>query len=220
MPMRAVVFDVYGTLLDVQSVEDACRAVTAAPAALVTLWRQKQLEYTWLRAVMGRYEDFWTVSGEALDYAAARIGLVLDPATRDRLLRSWLGVRPFPDVLPALDRLGTWSLAVLSNGTPAMLEAALTAAGVRHRLSVVLSVDAVRTYKPSPAVYRMAEEHLRLPREAILFVSANGWDVAGAKAVGLPTAWVNRLGAPGERLGVLPDLVVGNLEELADRLTG
>ncbi len=218
MPVRALVFDAYGTLLDVASVEDACRSVTGAASALATLWRQKQLEYSWLRTLMGRYSDFLSVTADALDYALDALGLSVDPDTRERLLESWREVRPFPDVAPALDRLRTWTLAILSNGMPAMLEAALRRAGLRDRFAAVLSADLVGASKPAPQVYRIPEETLGIPRREILFVSSNGWDAAGAGASGVPVAWVNRRGAPPERLGAPLDLVVRDLGELADAL--
>ncbi len=215
MPAEALVFDVYGTLLDPATVTAACAAVTSDPAALAALWRQKQLEYTWLRGLMGQYEDFWAVTGAALDYALERLALTIDERHKARLMDAWLSLRPYPEVDAALTRLAPRPLAVLSNGSPAMLEAGLRAAGLRERFRHLLSVDAVRTYKPAPAVYALAEQHLALPRERLLFVSANAWDVAGAKAVGLPCAWIRRTETPPERLGFAPDLIVRDLDELA-----
>jgi 2-haloacid dehalogenase len=217
--VRAVIFDLYGTLLDVRSVEAAVSEVTKDPATLVSLWRQKQLEYSWLRALMGRYEDFWAVTAAALDYAIERHGLHLSQATRSQLLDAWLTVRPYPEVAAALERLAPRPLVVLSNGSPRMLEEALRSAGLGDRFLHVLSVDEVRTYKPAPAVYALAENRLRLARTQLLFVSSNAWDAAGAKAFGLPTAWVNRLGVAEERLGAKPDVVVRDLTDLIDRVT-
>jgi 2-haloacid dehalogenase len=218
MDVTAVVFDLYGTLLNVASVEAACTSVVADAHAFTGLWRQKQLEYTWLRAVMGRYEDFEAVTAAALDYTITRVGASVSPEARRHLLDAWLAVPPYAEAAPALDRLRPRPLAVLSNGTPRMLEAGLQAAGLRDRFDHVLSVSVVRTYKPAPAVYALAERRLHLPREQLLFVSSNAWDVAGAKAFGLPTVWVNRMGAPREELGVVPDLVVATLTELADQV--
>jgi 2-haloacid dehalogenase len=215
MPPAALVFDVYGTLLDPATVTAACAAVTSDPAALASLWRQKQLEYTWLRGLMGQYEDFWAVTGAALDYALERLALTIDERHKARLMDAWLSLRPYPEVDAALTRLAPRPLAVLSNGSPAMLEAGLRAAGLRERFRHLLSADAVRTYKPAPAVYALAEQHLALPREQLLFVSANAWDVAGAKAFGLPCAWIRRTETPPERLGFAPDLIVRDLDELA-----
>ena len=216
--VRALAFDLYGTLLDVRSIEAASSELTSDPMAFVGLWRQKQLEYTWLRALTGHYEDFWAVTAAALEHAADRLGLELDDATRSSLLQSWLALRPYPDVPDALRRLRRRPLALLSNGTPRMLEEGLRAARLRDRFAHVLSVDDVKTYKPAPAVYELAERAFGLPREEVLFVSANAWDAAGAKSFGLPVAWLNRTGVPWERLGVQPDIEVADLTELADRL--
>jgi 2-haloacid dehalogenase len=218
MPADALVFDLYGTLLEVGSVGRAAAGVTGDPAALVELWRQKQLEYSWLRSLMGRYEDFWAVTGDALDYSLDRLGIELDGAGRARLLDAWLDVAPYPEVPDALDAMAPRPLAVLSNGSPRMLEECLRAGGLRGRMAQVLSVDEVAIFKPHPSVYALAEKALGLPAERILFVSSNGWDVAGARSYGLPVAWVNRAGAPVERLGAAPDLVVSDLAHLARRL--
>ena len=214
----AVLFDLYGTLLEVSSVGKACAEVAPDPAPLVDLWRQKQLEYTWLRSLMGRYEDFWSVTGDALDYALDRLGLSADREQRSRLQEAWLTVSPYPEVPEALSRMAPRILAVLSNGTPPMLEEALRAGGLRERIAAVLSVDELGVYKPHPSVYALAEKHLGMPPDRMLFVSSNPWDAAGAKSFGLPVAWVNRVGVPPERLGAPPDLIVSDLADLADRL--
>jgi 2-haloacid dehalogenase len=216
--IEAVAFDLYGTLLEVASVGRAAAEVTGEPAALVDLWRQKQLEYTWLRSLMGRYQDFWATTGDALDYALDRLAVVVDEATRARLLGAWLDVRPYPEVPDALDALalGGRRLAVLSNGTPDMLEAGLAAAGLRDRFEHVLSVDDLGVFKPHPSVYELALKAFNLAAERILFVSSNAWDAFGARAFGLPVAWVNRSGAPLERLGAPPTVVVPDLAALAE----
>jgi 2-haloacid dehalogenase len=215
---EAVVFDLYGTLLEVASVGRAAGQVTPDPAALVELWRQKQLEYTWLRSLMGRYQDFWATTSDALDYSLDRLGIAVDDAARARLLDAWLDVRPYPEVPDALAALAPRRLAVLSNGNPEMLEAGLATAGLRDRFEAVLSVHAAGIFKPHPSVYELALKALGLPAEQMLFVSSNAWDAAGARSFGLPVAWVNRNGLPLERLGAPPDLVVGDLAALADRL--
>ncbi|HEV7536340.1 MAG TPA: haloacid dehalogenase type II, partial [Acidimicrobiia bacterium] len=153
--IEAVAFDLYGTLLEVASVGRAAAEVTGEPAALVDLWRQKQLEYTWLRSLMGRYQDFWATTGDALDYALDRMAVVVDEAARARLLGAWLDVRPYPEVPGALDALAGLRLAVLSNGNPEMLEAGLVAAGLRDRFEHVLSVDELGVFKPHPSVYEL-----------------------------------------------------------------
>ena len=212
----AAAFDLYGTLLEVASVGRAAAEVTEDPAALVELWRTKQLEYTWLRSLMGRYQDFWTTTGDALDYSLDRLAITVDDATRARLMAAWLDVRVYPEVPDALAALAPRKLAVLSNGNPDMLEAGLAAAGLRDRFEHVLSVEEVGVFKPHPSVYELALKAFQLPAERILFVSSNPWDASGARAFGLPVAWVNRAGVPFERLGVTPDLVVADLAELAE----
>lgn len=215
----ALVFDVYGTLLEVGSVGRAAARVTHDPAGLVDVWRARQLQYTWLRSLMGRYEDFWAVTGDALDYALAAAGIDLDATARDRLLDAWLDVAPYPEVPGALAALAPRRLAVLSNGSPRMLEECLSAGGLAETITDVLSVADVGIFKPHPSVYALAPKRLGLPAERMLFVSSNAWDAAGAKAYGLPVAWVNRTGAPVERLGVEPDLVVADLGGLAEHVT-
>lgn len=209
-------FDLYGTLAEVASVGRAAAEVTGDPAALVDLWRQKQLEYTWLRSLMGAYQDFWATTGDALDYSLDRLGITVDQPTRAKLLNAWLAVRVYPEVPAALDALAPRPLAVLSNGNPEMLEACLATAGVRDRFEHVLSVDELGVYKPHPSVYELAVKAFGLPAERILFVSSNPWDAAGARTFGLRVAWVNRMGVPFERLGATPDLVVADLAEVAE----
>jgi 2-haloacid dehalogenase len=218
MRVDGLLFDAYGTLFDVHSVVEAGRAVTADPQALSTLWRQRQLEYTWLRSLMGRYEDFWAITEAALVFAARRLGLALDAAARRRLMEAYLTLDAFPEVPEALDRLRGLPCAILSNGAPAMLEAVVAHNGLGARLHAVISVDAARIYKPAPAVYALGPARLGLSRERIGFVSSNAWDVAGAKAFGFQVAWVNRQGAPPEELGATPDLEVRDLRELARAL--
>jgi 2-haloacid dehalogenase len=212
--IRGYVFDAYGTLFDVHSVVEAGREITPDPATLSATWRQKQLEYTWLRALMGDYADFWAVTEAALRYTIRRLALSATEAQVRRLMDAYLALAPFPEVTAALERLGGLPRAILSNGTPTMLAAAVASSGLGAHLEHVLSVDAVRTYKPSPAVYALGPRALGLPAAEVLFVSSNGWDVAGAKAFGYRVAWCNRTGAPEEELGVRPDLVVGALDEL------
>jgi 2-haloacid dehalogenase len=213
-PPRAVVFDAYGTLFDVHSVVEAGRAVTSDPQALSTLWRQKQLEYTWLRSLMGRYEDFWAVTEAALRFALGRLGIQAGAPQIQALMDAYLSLATFPEVPAALARLAPRPLGILSNGSPRMLEAAVAASGLGGVFAHVLSVDRVRTYKPSPAVYALGPEAFGAPAGEILFVSSNGWDIAGAKAYGYLTCWCNRLRSPREELGVRPDHEVTRLDEV------
>ena len=214
MPIRGYVFDAYGTLFDVHSVVDVGRQVTADPAALSATWRQKQLEYTWLRALMGRYEDFWTVTEAALRYAIRRLALTASGAQIRQLMDAYLTLPSFPEVKSTLTALAPRPRAILSNGSPRMLDAAVASSGLGADLDHVLSVDAVKTYKPSPKVYALGPHALGVDAEELLFVSSNAWDVAGAKAFGYQVAWCNRSQAPEEELGVKADVVIGRLDEL------
>ena len=213
-PIRGYVFDAYGTLFDVHSVVEAGREITGDPVALSTLWRQKQLEYTWLRSLMGTYADFWAVTEAALRYSIRRLGLSATDAQMRRLMDAYLSLACFPEVTTALGRLAGRPRAILSNGSPAMLAAAVAASGLGAMLDHVISVDRVKTYKPSPRVYALGPEALGIPAGELLFVSSNGWDVAGAKTFGYQVAWCNRTGAPEEELGVRPDLIVRALDAL------
>ncbi len=212
--IRGYVFDAYGTLFDVHSVIEAGREITQDPATLSAVWRQKQLEYTWLRSLMGRYEDFWAVTEAALRFALRRLALEAGEAHVRRLMEAYLSLASFPEVKPALERLAPRPRAILSNGSPRMLQAAVTSSGLGPCLAHVLSVDAVRTYKPSPAVYGLGPKALGIPAGEMLFVSSNAWDVAGAKAFGYQVAWCNRTSAPEEELGLAPDVVVTRLDQL------
>jgi 2-haloacid dehalogenase len=199
-------------------VVEAGRAVTADPQALSTLWRQKQLEYTWLRTLMGRYEDFWAVTEAALRFALDRLGIRAGEESVRRLMDAYLSLATFPEVKGALAALAGTPLGILSNGSPPMLEAAVRSSGLGGLFRHVLSVDAVRAYKPSRAVYELGTQAFGLPAGEILFVSSNAWDVSGAKAFGYRCCWCNRLGAPMERLGVSPDLEVRGLDEILAKL--
>jgi 2-haloacid dehalogenase len=213
-PPRAWLFDAYGTLFDVHSVVEAGRAVTADPAALSALWRQKQLEYTWLRSLMGRYEDFWTVTEHALRFALRRLGVPASEPQVAALMDAYLSLACFPEVPAALAALQGAPAGILSNGSPRMLEAAVRASGLGGALRHVLSVDAVKRFKPAPEVYALGTRALGLPAGEIAFVSSNAWDIAGAGAFGYRTCWCNRLGAPMEELGVAPEFEVPDLTRL------
>ncbi len=215
---KAFIFDAYGTLFDVHSVVEAGRALTRDPQALSLLWRQKQLEYTWLRTLMGRYEDFWAVTEAALRFALGRLGIAAGDEAVARLMEAYLSLATFPDVAGALAGLAGTPLGILSNGSPRMLDAAVRSSGLAGTFRHVLSVDAVRAYKPSPTVYELGPRAFGVPAGDILFVSSNAWDVAGAKAFGYRTCWCNRLAAPMDRLGVSPDFELRTLDEIPGKL--
>jgi 2-haloacid dehalogenase len=174
MAIRGYVFDAYGTLFDVHSVVEAGRALTTDPLALSALWRQKQLEYTWLRSLMGRYEDFWAITDAALRYSARRLGLTASDADVARLMDAYLHLACFPDVPQALARVAGRPRAILSNGTPRMLAAAVASSGLVGTLEHVISVDRVKVYKPAPAVYALGPAVLGLSVEDLLFVQRLG----------------------------------------------
>lgn len=215
-PVRAAVFDAYGTLFDVASAAEEARAALGDRwQPLAELWRAKQLQYTWLRSLAGRHADFWQVTGDALDFALQALA-ISDAPLRARLLESYRRLAAYPEARDVLGRLRAAGvrLAVLSNGAPAMLASAAESAGLAGLLEQVLSVEDVGVYKPHPAVYRLAVDRLGVPAAEILFVSSNGWDAFGAKAFGLQVAWCNRAGQPPERLPAAPDVEVRSLSEL------
>ncbi|MBI2204355.1 MAG: haloacid dehalogenase type II [Candidatus Rokubacteria bacterium] len=212
--IRGYLFDAYGTLFDVHSVVEAGRTITGDPVALSMLWRQKQLEYTWLRSLMGRYEDFWAVTEAALRHAIRRLGLTASDADVTRLMDAYLSLACFPDAREALDRLRGQRLGILSNGSPKMLAAAVASSGLGDCFDAVLSVDRAKIFKPSPRAYAIGPDTLGIPAGELLFISSNGWDVAGAKAFGYRVAWCNRMNAAAEELGVSADLVIRSLAEL------
>jgi 2-haloacid dehalogenase len=217
--VEAVVFDLYGTLVDLRGVEAAAAGIAPDPAELSARWRRAQLERTWLLTLMGRHEDFLAVTAAALDAVAAELGLALPPDARARLMAAWTRLDAHPDAPDALARLGSRRLAVLTNATPGMAEASLLHAGLRDRVEPVLSVEAVGAFKPAPVVYAHAAGALGLPPERLLMVSANPWDAAGAAAAGMFVAAVRR--GPGAVPGgvVAADaLLVRDLAELADTL--
>ena len=214
--VRACVFDAYGTIFDVASAGERCTDALAGEAARLTaLWRDKQLQYSWLRAVQSRHADFWEVTGDALDFALETLGLT-EPGLRERLMQLYLALDPFPEVPEMLRRLraaGLWT-AILSNGSAEMLSAAVENAGLVGLFDHVLSVELVGVYKPHPKVYRLACDRLSLDAGAILFISSNAWDVHAASAYGMRTVWCNRYGQRRERLPGRPGREIGSLAEL------
>jgi 2-haloacid dehalogenase len=215
-PPDAYVFDAYGTLFDVYALAATAESVVPGHgAALTNLWRTKQLEYSWLTSLMGRRTDFMTITEQALDYAQAALVVPLAAGERARLLSAWLSLPAFPDAAATLARLAPKPRWILSNGAQAMLAPLVAGSALAGMLDGILSVDEVGVFKPSPRVYALACERLGLPAPSIAFVSANGWDAAGAKARGFRTFWINRTGFPIECHADAPDHVVGSLAEVA-----
>jgi 2-haloalkanoic acid dehalogenase type II len=221
MTLRTVVFDAYGTLFDVSA---AARRAAAEPGfemladtwpRLAADWRSKQLEYTWLRAASGDHTDFWQVTQDGLDWALEAQGLT-DPALRSRLLALYRELDAYPEVAAMLETLKARGLktAILSNGTPGMLADAIASARLGSLLDATLSVESVGVFKPSPLVYDLVEQQIGTPREAVLFVSSNGWDAGCAAGYGFTTLWVNRAGAPVDRLTARPHMTAPDLSTL------
>lgn len=217
---RAVVFDAYATLFDVQGLSKVCEAIyPGRGATFAELWRRKQLEYTWLLSLMGQYQDFWTVTRMALHHSCKALVLPLSADHQAQLLESYLALEPYPEVPPVLRRLsGRFPLAILSNGTEEMLSKLLHHNRLEGYFSQILSVESVKTYKPHPKAYDLAVRAFFASPAEIVFVSSNGWDVAGAKASGFRVAWCNRTGAAPETHAPEPDWMVGSLEELESLL--
>jgi len=216
MRVDALVFDAYGTLYDVHSVVRRCETCFPGKGtALSQLWRAKQLEYTWQRSLMQRYVPFSQVTREALAYACAALGLELSVERMEALLSEYLRLEPFPEVPAALERL-KMKRAILSNGSPDLLDLLVRNSGLRF--DAVLSVDELKVYKPAPQVYELAVRRLKVAKERIGFVSSNCWDALGAKSYGFKVFWINRGGAPLDRLGFAPDAQVKSLAELADEV--
>ncbi len=190
-------------------------------ASFIALWRDKQLQTTWLLAAQGRHRDFWTVTGDALDYALNVFG-VKAPDLHERLMARYLALDAFPEVPDVLHRLKARGLrlAILSNGTPAMLDALVKNAKLDDLFEAVLSVEEVGAFKPHPKVYQLALDRLRLPAEAISFQSSNAWDAYAASAFGMKVVWCNRSDQPPERLPGKPDRVIRSLAELPDLIAG
>lgn len=216
--IKACVFDAYGTLFDFNAPLAACGARLGDVAErLSELWRRKQIEYTWLRSLMGRHADFWHVTGEALDHALEACGIE-DPAFRAELMQLYLNLEAFPDARHCLEAVRGRGkrTAVLSNGDPTMLAAAVNANAFAPLLDRTLSVEAVGTFKPHPAVYQLAVDSLDIAPSQVCFVSGNGWDVAGASSFGFRAVWINRVGAKPETLPFRPTAVIKSLAELPD----
>lgn len=235
----AFVFDAYGTLYDVQSVEEAVeKAFPGKGVAITQIWRMKQLEYSWLSTLMNRYEDFWSMTTRSLAYTVRTVGLVADEAKIADVSAAYLDLRPFDDAVECLQALGPKTRAILSNGSPSMLRSLVENSGLNHSLDHVLSVHPKKVYKPHPHAYSIVEERLGVRSENVVFVSSNGFDICGAKNFGFTVVRVARTGERAlagaigqaselnerlmfgamrgmtEELGAAADVVVGSLAEI------
>ncbi|UWQ59001.1 haloacid dehalogenase type II [Leisingera caerulea] len=224
MPITTCIFDAYGTLFDVAA---AARQAASEPqfphlqdnwAELAGHWRLKQLQYTWLRAITGAHADFWDVTQDGLDWAMEAAGLDGDSALRQRLLDLYWELQAYPEVpamLKALKDAGM-NTAILSNGSPAMLDGAVQSAGLADVLDDVLSVESAGIFKPDSRVYDLVGKRFGCAKDEVLFVSSNGWDAAGATGYGFVTAWVNRAGEPVDRLPWKPAHILPDLTAIPD----
>lgn len=218
--VEVCVFDAYGTLFDVSSVASKAQdAIGEQWQALSDLWRSKQLQYTWLRALAGHHADFWQVTADALDFAMTTLGIV-DANLRERLMQLYLGLSAYPEVPEVLQRLKSdgMQLAILSNGTPAMLASAVHNAGLDDVFDAVLSVEEVGVFKPHPSVYQLVVERFHVAPEKVCFFSSNGWDAFSAKAFGFRVLWCNRFGQVAERIPSLPDGEITDLSQVPELL--
>jgi 2-haloacid dehalogenase len=192
--IKAIVFDAYGTLYDVQSVADITEEVFPGYGEIITqVWRIKQLEYSWLRSLMRRYEDFAVVTRDSLTYTLKCLGLEYDDASFARVMEKYLHLDLYPDAMLALEAMAEKKLAILSNGSPDMLNALVRNSTLHRILDAVISVDANGTFKPAPEAYTLIESTLKIPPAEALFISSNPWDVCGAKSFGLNVAWIERV---------------------------
>jgi 2-haloacid dehalogenase len=219
--IKVCVFDAYGTLFDFNSAVARHRAAIGPQAdKLSELWRAKQIQYTWLRSLMGVYDPFWTVTREALDHSMAALG-VADAATADRLMNAYRALDAFPEVPAMLDAVAAMGLrtAILSNGDPGMLQDAVHNAGLDGRFEALLSVDEVRIYKVAPQAYQLVLDRMGVAADEVCFQSSNCWDAHGAAHFGFDVAWVNRAGAPDDRLPGRIAVELRDLSGLADLLS-
>jgi len=217
----ALVFDAYGTLFDVHAVVQRCEFFWPGAGTRVSqLWRAKQLEWTWQRSLMRRYVPFSDVTRDALGYACETLGLALDENRAAALMADYLALATYADVADALATLkaGGYRLAILTNGSPDMIEPLVRNRGMQEVFAAVLSVDGLKVYKPAPEVYQLAARELACAPQNVGFVSSNCWDALGAKSFGFRVWWINRGGAPVDRLGFEPDGVLAGLGELPGRL--
>ena len=227
MTIRALVFDAYGTLYDVQSVLAKAEALYPGKGEVITqVWRLKQLEYTWLRSLLQEYEDFWEVTRASLAFAMRAAGAEPNDSVYGALMENYLHLDPYPETREALAALEGRKLAILSNGSPRMLQKLVRNSGLDRWIEAVISIDSVRTYKPHRSCYALVEPVLGVSKEEVLFVSSNSFDLVGAKAFGFKVAWIHRSGGSGpatmfgmlrgraEELGHAPDHVVSALTEL------
>lgn len=216
LELDALVYDAYGTIFDVYSVLETCeKNFPGKGAAISEIWRNKQLEYTWLRSLMGRYENFWEITESAVRFACRALTLELTDDILAELMENYLHLKPYSEVPATLNRLGANNKqAILSNGSPDMLNKVVQNNGLGDSLQAVLSVDELHIFKPSPKVYQLAVDKLGVAADKIGFVSSNCWDAIGAKSFGFKVFWINRFNRPLDEMGITPDHEINTLDEI------
>jgi 2-haloacid dehalogenase len=212
MSIKAVVFDAYGTLYDIQSVASVTEEAFPGYGEIITqVWRIKQLEYTWLRSLMRRYEDFSLITRDSLAYTLKILGLEYDSAAFERIMDKYLHLDLYPDAMAALSAMQGRKLAILSNGSTGMLNALVANSGLDRVLDATISIDSEKIFKPAPEAYRLIETRLGVPPAEVLFISSNPWDACGAKAFGLNVAWIERVTPEAMALACVKNDVVAPL---------
>lgn len=218
MPIDALVFDAYGTLFDVHSITAQCEEYWPTRGVDVSqVWRSKQLEYSWLQSLMGCYENFDSLTKNALLFTIEHLNLHCEADQITNLMKAYDQLPPFPEVPSVLSSFPNYK-AILSNGTNRMLEKVVRNSGLEHQFSAILSVEKLKLFKPRPEVYQQVVETLSVPKERIAFVSSNCWDACGAQQFGLQSFWINRENKPLDRLGVYPSHILRNFQELTTLL--
>jgi 2-haloacid dehalogenase len=215
--VKAFVFDAYGTLFDVYSVQKACEECFSGKGEEISkIWRQKQLEYSFLRQLMGRYRTFLEVTKDALRYTCNKLEVPLDDKKEEKLINAYLRLTPYEEVQQVLKELENKTLAIFSNGSRDMLEPLVNQYEFSSLLDCVISVDDIKQFKPTPASYALVLDRLGVNREKVLFISSNTWDISGAKNFGFYTAWINRTGEIMDELGVRPDGIYNDLRGILE----
>jgi 2-haloacid dehalogenase len=219
LKINTIIFDAYGTLFDVHSIVEKCEQFFPGKGRQISeCWRQKQLEYTWLRSLMGSYEDFWSVTSDALTFSFNDLNLDADEEIHTTLLNQYLHLTPYPEVPKSLENLKGKNLAILSNGSPKMLHTLVDNTNLSHIFTEIISVHDLKIYKPNQDVYQLGVSKLGINKEETLFITSNPWDAAGAKTFGFQVCWINRFHKQFDELGVQPDLIIENLAELKGKV--
>ena len=222
MSVSAVVFDLFGTLLDIASLRDAAGKFTDDPVPFVATWREKQLAYAFASAIMDTYADFDTMTLYGARYAARKYGVTLGEDGERELVRAWEAVQPYADAIPALTALHAAGIpcAVLTNGAPGTSAKAMANAGIADMIEATLSVDSIGVFKPDRRVYELVTTHYATGADRLIFVTSNGWDATGAAECGMRVAWCNRLAAPPETFGKPPEWTIADLHALPEIVAG